>query len=330
MVSPHIGVLISQPEPEASDPAALDRPSGEALLEALERLGVRATLIPADDELGLAQALRRAHIDACLLATHGDLGGSGRLQAQLDRCCVPYVGNDAAAVATAYDKGLARERLTECNLPVPTTLAFGGGLSTPTRDLAYLGWPAILKPRKGGQGRGVLRLVSAEEILDLVEDEVAHGNEILIERAVDGIEVQVVLLDGEVLGSMEIGRSADLQRIEAMTCPPEITPAALSGVEHIARHAIEALDLRRGVTRVDILVSDRHNEQILEVEPLPSLARDGVVARVACAAGISYDTLVASLVSSLPQIDVTVPTEEETTDTDEAYDAPMTDAVVFT
>jgi len=315
MVSLHIGVLISQPSPEASDPAALDRPSGEALVEALQGLGLRATLIPADDELGLAQALRRAHIDACILATHGDLGGSGRLQAQLRRCCIPFIGPEAGAVALAYDKGLSRERLAECNLPVPTTLAFGGGLETPSSALAYLGWPAILKPRKGGQGRGVLRLHSAQEITDIVEDEVTHGNEFLVERAVDGVEVQVVLLDGEVLGSMQVDRSRDLQRVEAMICPPEISDAAISGIEHIARHAVEALDLGSGLIRVDILRSDRHNEQILEVEPLPSLARDGVVARVAAAAGINYKNLVARMVTSLTAVDGLIEVAETETET---------------
>ncbi len=315
MVSLHIGVLISQPSPEASDPAALDRPSGEALVEALHGLGLRATLIPADDELDLAQALRRAHIDACILATHGDLGGSGRLQAQLRRCCIPFVGPEAGAVALAYDKGLARERLSECNLPVPTTLAFGGGLETPSSALAYLGWPAILKPRKGSQGHGVLRLHSAQEIADVVDDEVAHGNEFLVERAVDGVEVQVVLLDGEVLGSMQVDRSRDLQRVEAMICPPELSDAAISGIEHIARHATRALNLGSGLIRVDVLRSDRHNEQVLEVEPLPSLTRDGVVARVAAAAGITYEKLVARMVTSLPTVDGLIEVVEAETET---------------
>jgi D-alanine-D-alanine ligase len=299
----HIGVLISDPGPEASDSAALDRPSGDALVGALRRRGLRATLIPADDELLLAQALRRAHIDACVLATHGDLGGSGRVQAQLRRCCVPFVGPEAAAAALAYDKGRARTILSRHNLPVPTSLAFGGGHETPTRDLRLLGWPAILKPRRGSNGRGVLRLVSAQEITDVVEDEVAHGGEILVERAVDGVEVQVALLDGEVLGSMQIERSADLQTIEAMTCPPELSTSAIVGIEHLARHAAAALGLRNGACRVDILCSDRHNEQILEVEPLPSLAPDGVVARVARAAGLDYDALVDRLLAGLPRID---------------------------
>ncbi|MCB9568477.1 MAG: hypothetical protein H6710_14900 [Myxococcales bacterium] len=308
----HIGVLCSEPPTEGDDTAALDGRSAQDLAESIRRLGHRATVIPADDELSLALALRREVLDGCLLATHGDLGGSGRLQAQLRRCCLPHVGPSAAAVTLAYDKLRARDRLSRCNLPVPTSLAFGAGLQTPRRELAYLGWPAILKPRRGSLGRGVLRLESAQEIADLVDDELAHGGEILVERATQGVEVQVVLLDGVVLGAMQVERSRDLQEIEAMTCPPDLSTSMLHGLEHLARHAADALDLGRGICRVDILVSDRHNEQILEVEALPPLHRDGVVARIARAAGIPHPRLVELLLGGLPRVErLEVPSRPE-------------------
>jgi D-alanine-D-alanine ligase-like ATP-grasp enzyme len=60
-----------------------------------------------------------------------------------------------------------------------------------------------------------------------------------------------------------------------------------------------ALGLHSGVTRVDVMLHPRHNELILEVEPLPPLHRDGVVARVAAAAGLSYDALIGRLVDPL-------------------------------
>ena len=206
----HIGVLCSEPPTEGDDTAALDGRSAQDLAESIRRLGHRATVIPADDELSLALALRREVLDGCLLATHGDLGGSGRLQAQLRRCCLPHVGPSAAAVTLAYDKLRARDRLSRCNLPVPTSLAFGAGLQTPRRELAYLGWPAILKPRRGSLGRGVLRLESAQEIADLVDDELAHGGEILVERALGlGPDTKVNPSGGALAGNplMAVGLS---------------------------------------------------------------------------------------------------------------------------
>ncbi len=306
----HVGVLFSDPRrsPLEAETAALDLRSGEDLVAALRRLGHRATLIPADDDLDLALALRRSHIDACMLATHGDLGGSGRVQEQLRRCAIPHVGAGAAAAALAYDKIRARDRLARFNLPVPTALAFTRGAPVDPRSLAHLGWPCILKPRSGSLGHGVLRLVSAREVADLVADEVAHGREFLVERELDGVEVQVVLLRGRVLGAMQIERRpGQPSSVAAMTCPPDLSQSALDGLGHLAGHAAEALGLQDTLCRVDVVVSDRHNEQILEVEPLPPLHQAGVVALVARAAGLPYERLVAALLAELPLADLTRP-----------------------
>ena len=299
----HVGVLFSDPRRAAAhepETAALDGRSGADLVQALRRLGHRATLIPADDDLDLALALRRSHIDACIFATHGDLGGSGAIHEQLRRCAIPYVGAPAAAVALAYDKIRARDRLARWNLPTPTAVAVTRDAPVDRRSLAHLGWPCVLKPRRGSLGHGVLHLHSAREIADVVADEIAHGRELVVERAVDGVEVQVVLLGGRVLGAMQIERAPGQTRgAAAMTCPPDLSPAALDGVQHLARHAAEALGLHGALCRVDVIVSDRHNEQILEVEPLPPLHQAGVVALVARAAGLPYDRLVAALLAGL-------------------------------
>ena len=63
----------------------------------------------------------------------------------------------------------------------------------------------------------------------------------------------------------------------------------------------EALGLTRGPLRVDLIASTRHNEAVLEVEAVPPLHRDSVVARVARAAGLPYPELVARVIESSPR-----------------------------
>ena len=87
-----------------------------------------------------------------------------------------------------------------------------------------------------------------------------------------------------------------------MTCPPAVTRSQLKGLTNLAEHAGRALGLTRGAARVDILVHPRHNEVILEAEPCPALHRAGVVAKVARAAGLSYETLVAELLRGLVDV----------------------------
>jgi D-alanine-D-alanine ligase-like ATP-grasp enzyme len=84
-----------------------------------------------------------------------------------------------------------------------------------------------------------------------------------------------------------------------MVCPPSLSRSRRHGIDNLATHAAAALGLTRGVARVDLLLHERHNEVILEVEPLPPLHRAGVVAKVAHAAGLRFEQMVAAIIHDL-------------------------------
>src|SRR5688500_3658131 len=105
----NVGVLVATgrgPSPTAGDDSQIDRQSGSDLVEALRQLGVPAVALAVDDDLDLT--LRRAPVDACLLATHGVRGGLGQLQALLELRGVPFAGPSAQVAGLAYDKLRAR------------------------------------------------------------------------------------------------------------------------------------------------------------------------------------------------------------------------------
>ncbi len=284
--------------PTAGDDSQIDTQSGQDLVAALRRLGHPATLLEADDDLDLT--LRAARISACVLATHGAAGGTGGRPGLLALRQIPFLGPSAAAAALAYDKLRARQILGFHSLPVPATLALGGPEALDRHALGLLGWPAVLKPRRGSHGAGVRFLDDAAAVA-LAADEPHHPDGgWLLERAFAGREIQVVLLDGRVLGAMEVERDpANPGQICAMVCPPQLSRSRRHGIDNLALHAAGALGLTRGLARVDLLLHERHNEVILEVEPLPPMHQAGVVAKVARAAGLAYDTLVAALVHDL-------------------------------
>lgn len=283
------------PGSTAGDDSQIDAQSGQDLQIALEHLGHTATLLTADGDLDLK--LRAARIDAALIAAHGAAGASGELQGLLTLRQIPFAGPSAAAVALAYDKLRARQILGFHSLPVPATLSLGGNAPLDRQALGLLGWPCVLKPRRGSHGQGVQRLADADAVARAAAD---HHGPWLLERAVDGREIQVVLLDGKVLGAMEVDRDpAAPGQICAMVCPPSLSRSRRHGIDNLAVHAAAALGLTRGLARVDLLLHERHNEVILEVEPLPPLHRAGVVAKVAHAAGLRYEQLVAALVHEL-------------------------------
>jgi len=285
--------------------ADVDLRSASDVVLALRALGHNTRVLAADDDLDLA--LRAHEIDACVLALHGRRGGSGDVQALLGVRQIPYCGPNASAVALAFDKIRSRQMLAYHNVPVLPAVALGRNLEASDRALALLGWPCVVKPRRGAHGLGVTHLQSVETVKDSIERALALDEDIVLERAAVGTEVQVVLLGDRVLGCAEIvGR--DGGRRGDVVCPPRLSRARLDGIHNIARRAIAALGLHDGLSRVDMIVNDRHNEVVLEVEPLPTLARDGIVARVALAAGIDYPSLIDTL---LDRIVLRVPERRE-------------------
>lgn len=284
---------------------AAEQLSATDLREAARALGIDCEVVAvpahsarADFELEpVADLLRRrcADLDRVLIVGHGHLGGSGRLHAAARACGLPVLGPSELAIALAYDKLEARRRLNHFNLPIPRTVALD---ADPSGDqLERLGWPCVLKPRRGAAGAGIRRLDDASKIRAALSQALRVDRELLLEREVVGRELSVVLVHGEVLGVAEIDRSwrDDELRTSSMVCPPNLSVSERAGVVNLARRAAAALQLTDGPTVVDLLVSERENEVVLEVEALPPLHRDGVVARVARAAGLSYPRLCAQI-----------------------------------
>ncbi|MCA9707140.1 MAG: hypothetical protein KDK70_14910 [Myxococcales bacterium] len=291
------GVLTSTDDRDRSPLAgSVDQRSALDLVGALGRQGHRALPLLVDEDLDLT--LRHSGVEACLLALHGRRGCRGDIQALLELRGLPFAGPSGTAAALAFDKVRARQLLAYHNLPVPAAVALGPGRRADERALELLGWPCVVKPRRGAHGEGISRLEDPHGVRAAIEHAMDVDHEVILERACEGRELQAVLLDDRVLGTAEIHRSLAGDVLE-MTCPADLPRGRRDGVENLARRAAAALGLSTGLTRVDLVLHPRLNEIILEVEPLPPLCRDGVVARVATAAGLSYDALVSRLVDPL-------------------------------
>lgn len=290
------GVLTSPAATSSFSRATVDHRSALDVVASLGRQGHRALLLQADGDVDIT--MRHSGVEACVLALHGRRGCRGDLQAFLEMRGIPYAGPCGTAAALAFDKVRSRQLLAYHNLPVPTAVALGPGRRADERALELLGWPCVVKPRRGAHGEGISQLQSPEGVRVAIEHALDVDHEVVLERAVEGRELQAVLLDDRVIGIAEVGRNAAGGIVE-MTCPADLSRGRRDGVENLARRATSALGLHRGVSRVDIILHPRHNELILEVEPLPPLDRDGVVARLAAAAGMDYDTLIGRVVDPL-------------------------------
>src|SRR6476646_748839 len=112
------------------------------------------------------------------------------------------------------------------------------------------------------------------------------------------MEVHVGLLDGRVLGAIEVAPKSGLYDYTSKytvgatdyICPPRLAPTRARGVMNLAERAANALGCS-GACRVDRLVTEGENEYVLEVNTLPGMTPTSLLPKIAAAAGIDYPSL---------------------------------------
>src|SRR5581483_655892 len=72
--------------------------------------------------------------------------------------------------------------------------------------------------------------------------------------------------------------------------PPRLSAERLRGALTFAERAASALDAT-GLVEVDVVVSERGNEYVLEVDTSPSLAPHALLPKIAHAAGMDFGAL---------------------------------------
>lgn len=278
--------------------------SGEAVLRVLRERGHEACAVFVDRDVDLV--LRQSAIDVAFVALQGRYGEDGCVQGLLELAGIPYSGSGVLASALAMNKAKAKEIFRLHNLPTPAGYVIDGALLEDVVDThGNFGFPSIVKPSGEGSSLGV-RLVRDELELEAAVDEALRfDDEVLVERFIEGKEIAVAVLNGRPLGAVELvhrrppdgfGQRYASNRPDYQL-PARISPERYRSVLRLAVQAQAALGCE-GVTRVDIIVSERGNEAVLEVDTLPALTPGALVTRIAESAGLSFGDLVEEVLAS--------------------------------
>ena len=228
--------------------------TGEGVAAALESRGHDvARVVWSDDGAagsGLDERLRAAEVDVAFLALHGRGGEDGCVQGLLELMGIPYTGSGVLASALAMDKLKAKEMFRLHNVPTPPYYVAARADLGELQELhGSFGFPAIVKPRREGSSVGLFKVENLDELAGGVEQALAFDDQVLVERFVRSTEVHVGILDGRVLGAIEVRPKHGLYDYRAkytagMTeyvCPPRLPATRLRGVMNLAERAARAL-----------------------------------------------------------------------------------------
>ncbi len=244
----------------------------------------------ADDLLEVCRAA-----DMVFLGLHGADGEDGRLQAMLDIAGIPYTGSGHLGSAIAMDKVTAKRLMREAGVNTPEGV-------TVTRATAHAPapfLPCVVKPRSGGSSVGTSVAKTEGEYADALQLGFGYADELLVERYIQGREIDVGVLDGEALPPIEIAPKSGFFDYKNKyqpgaareLCPiPDLPEALDRALRETALRVNDALGLAV-YARMDFIVDRENKIWCLEANTLPGMTQTSLLPQEAQAAGIGYNEL---------------------------------------
>jgi len=249
---------------------------------------------------GVIDVCRRA--DVVFLALHGTCGEDGRVQAAFDLLGIPYTGSGYLGSAIAMDKDLTK-RLVADEVVTPRwrvvtyTEEEADALAEETR------LPCVVKPIANGSSIGVSIARDLPALKAALHACLAFGNRVILEQYVKGREIQVGVLAGTAMPSIEIIPKEgfyDYANKYQAGAAEEITPAPIPAAwEENLREAAEKVFHTIGLSvyaRADFIVTADGTPYFLEINTLPGMTPTSLVPQEAAAMGLSYEDLCEKIV----------------------------------
>jgi D-alanine-D-alanine ligase len=274
--------------------------SGNAVAEGLKEAGYQTVKIDVTHNLDLQ--LRDIRIDAAFIALHGKYGEDGTVQGMLEFMKIPYTGSSLLASAIAMDKAKTREIATMAGIKTaPGYLIKNGNDITTTAEFPF---PVVVKPATEGSSVGVSIVKDAVGFNTAVRESLSCSPAVLVEQFIAGTEVNVAILDGELLGSVEIESLREFYDYKAKYepgssihhIPPRLPGRAVKGCEAAALKTYDAIGCS-GPARVDFIITKDEIPVMLEINTSPGMTATSLFPEIAAKAGISFAQLTHRIIS---------------------------------
>jgi D-alanine-D-alanine ligase len=251
-------------------------------------------------------------VDVVFPALHGPFGEDGAVQGLLETCGVPYVGADVLGGALTMDKEFTKRLLLQAGLPVVPYRLHRRGEPLPdwTRLSDTLGPRLFVKPAALGSSIGAGPADDADSLEAAVRAALAHGDKVLVERRIEGRELECGVIDSEdglvasVIGEITTAPEFAFYDYEAkylaehgarLDVPARLDQPTATRLRELARDAFEVLGCR-DLARIDFFLDERGQPFVNEVNTLPGFTSISLFPRMFEAAGIALPQLVTRLV----------------------------------
>jgi len=288
--------------------------TGAGVLAALLERGWDAVSIDWREGTSLAQLLEASGAAAVWNALHGTWGEDGAVQGMCACLRLPCTGSGILASALAMDKVMSKRIFESNGLPTPRwrLLPHAGPADGGDALGALADWPlplpCVVKPANEGSSVGVSIVDDRGELGAAVAAARRYHGPVIVEEYIAGTEVFVGILNGAVLGSVEVRPATRFYDYEAKykrtdtryLLPPELPAAVIARCEQLGRAAYEALGCT-GHARPDLRITADGEPYVLEVNTLPGMTKTSLLPKIAKQAGMDYGTLCEEILATASQ-----------------------------
>ncbi len=248
-------------------------------------------------------------LDLVLPILHGKLGEDGAVQGLLELAGLPYAGCDIQSSALCMDKSLTYLVARSAGIATPTFQVVAADEHVDAGELKY---PLFVKPARSGSSFGVSKVSGPAELPGALDAARQYDAKVVIEEAVAGREVGCAVLgNGRDLVTGEVDRialSGGFFRIHQESqpesgsenstpiVPADIPAPARALVRDTAVAVYRALGCR-GLSRVDMFLTEGGTVVLNEVNTLPGLTSYSRYPRMMAAAGIPLAEVIDRMVA---------------------------------
>jgi D-alanine-D-alanine ligase len=162
--------------------------------------------------------------------------------------------------------------------------------------------PWVVKPVAEGSSIGVSIVKEKTSVRAALDQVFTLSDKAVVEKYIEGKEVQVGILNDTVLGAVEVRPKLEFYTYEAKytaglteyILPPEIEPPTLEKAGAAALLAHRVLGCK-GATRVDLIIDRDGKSFVLEVNTLPGMTETSLLPKIARLSGLDFPSLIEAI-----------------------------------
>jgi D-alanine-D-alanine ligase len=274
-----------------------------------------AALVP----VGVGSGQPSVTVDVMFPVLHGTFGEDGTVQGLLELAGLPYVGAGVLASSVGMDKDVQKRLFEQAGIPIVPYMAVRRSEWEHDRVKVLreikkkFRFPLFVKPATLGSSVGMTRVKAAHEISAAMDHAAEFALKIMVERGVNGREIEVSVLGNDDVRASIPGEIVPHRAFYDYTAKyleggtELVIPAALSKkqvatFQDYAVRSFRAID-GTGMARCDFFL-ERHTGKIFinELNTIPGFTSISMYPKLWEASGLPYSQLIDRLIELALQL----------------------------